>query len=108
MRVGLAPPRLRRLAQLGAQLRKGGEEALDLSHKELYFGCAILLAPEIRANRSLASFTFSGDYVELSKPCTLKATDTEADFAGAYLGESGAILCAAFIPRCEYVSLTPG
>ena len=40
----------------------GDETELDLSGKGLSAGCAILLAPEIQANWSLSSLTFSGGF----------------------------------------------
>ena len=74
----------------------GDETELDLSSKGLSPGCAILLAPEMEANRSLSKFTFSGDDHE-SKPVTVEIGMTEADFSGAILMETGTIILAAWL-----------
>jgi hypothetical protein len=47
----------------------------------------------------LATFTFSGDRSD-SKPFTMETSMVEADFGGKYLGASGAIMAAAFLPKC--------
>ena len=56
----------------------------------------------------MTKFTISGDgYNRLTysvkdfPPVTIEASMTEADFSGKYLGASGAILIAAFLPKCQ-------
>jgi hypothetical protein len=49
---------------------------------------------------ALSTFTFSGDY-ECSQPVTMETTLTKADFSGKYLGVSGAMMVAAFLPKCQ-------
>ena len=46
----------------------------------------------------MRSFTFSGDYSD-SKPATLTVDMTEADLNGKKLGESGAVMAAAFLEK---------
>ena len=50
----------------------------------------------IQDNGALAKFTFSGDHDD-SKPVTVEVCMTEADFSGAKLGTSGAIILAAWL-----------
>jgi hypothetical protein len=45
------------------------------------------------------TLTFSGDRYD-SNPVTMETSMVEADFGGKYLGESGAIMAAAFLPKC--------
>ena len=52
------------------------------------------------AIRALAKFTFSGDH-QYSKPVTLETTMTKANFSGKFLQASGAIMLAAFLPKCQ-------
>ena len=58
------------------------------------------------AKRALAKFTISGDryynngYKE-PPPVTIETTMTEANFNGTHLGASGAIMLAAFLPKCQ-------
>ena len=51
-------------------------------------------------------FTFSGDKYD-SKPVTIESSMTEADFSGKVLQASGAIMLAAFLPKCRYVQEYP-
>jgi hypothetical protein len=44
-------------------------------------------------------FTFSGDG-EDNEPVTMGTSMVEADFSGKGLGISGAIMVAAFLPKC--------
>jgi hypothetical protein len=48
---------------------------------------------------ALSTFTFSGDSEE-SEPVTMETSMVEADFGGKYLCASGAIIVAAFLPKC--------
>jgi hypothetical protein len=49
---------------------------------------------------AISHFTFSGgDYG--SKPVTMEISMTEADFSAKGLGECGAIMVAAFLPKCQ-------
>jgi hypothetical protein len=43
--------------------------------------------------------TFSGDNSD-SKPFTIETSMVEADFGGKGLGISGALMIAAFLPKC--------
>ena len=45
-------------------------------------------------------FTFCGDHSK-SEPVTIDASMTEARFSGKYLQASGAIMLAAFLPKCQ-------
>ena len=58
----------------------------------------ILDTRDIHASGALAKFTFSGDSDD-SKPVTVEVGMTEADFSGAKLGASGAIILAAWLQR---------
>ena len=49
---------------------------------------------------ALTKLTISGDE-SYSKPVTIKTSMTEADFSGKNLGASGAIMLAAFLPKCR-------
>jgi hypothetical protein len=48
---------------------------------------------------AISKFTFSGDRFN-SKPVTMETSMVEADFGGKGLGLSGAIMVAAFLPKC--------
>jgi hypothetical protein len=48
---------------------------------------------------ALSMFTFSGDRDD-SKPVTMKTSMVEMDFGGKGLGASGAIMVAAYLPKC--------
>ena len=69
---------------------------LNISSNLLKAEGARILAPAIKATGSLVSLTFSGDQRN-SKPVTIDTTMTEADFSGAGLGASGAIILAAWL-----------
>jgi hypothetical protein len=45
-------------------------------------------------------FTFSGDDKD-GEPVTMETSMVEANFGGKGLGISGAILVAAFLPKCK-------
>jgi hypothetical protein len=62
-------------------------------------GFAKELSSGIRDNGAILKFTFSGDRSG-SKPVTIETSMVEADFGGRGLGESGAIMIAAFLPKC--------
>ena len=47
----------------------------------------------------MSRFTFSGDHYD-SKPVTMETSMVEADFSGKVFGASGAIMVAAFLPKC--------
>jgi hypothetical protein len=57
------------------------------------------VADAIKDMGALSQFTFSGDNYD-SKPVTMEISMTEADFSAKGLGDSGAILVAAFLPKC--------
>ena len=54
----------------------------------------------LSGSRAISTFTFSGDSND-SKPVTMETSMVEADFGGKYLGASGAIMAAAFLPKCK-------
>ena len=58
----------------------------------------VLLA--IPTSGALVKFTISGDQYN-SKPVTIETTMTEANFSGKVLQASGAIMLAAFLPKCQ-------
>ena len=59
--------------------------------------------PDIHlAIRALAKFTFSGQVGrQEGPPVTMETSMVEADFSGKKLGVSGAIMLAAFLPKCQ-------
>ena len=59
-------------------------------------GFAKELAVGISANGALETITF-GD----NQAVTMKTVMIEADFSGRELGVSGAIIVAAFLPKCQ-------
>jgi hypothetical protein len=54
---------------------------------------------DISDNGAISTFTFSGDRHD-SKPVTMESSMVEAYFGGKHLGASGAIMAAAFLPKC--------
>ena len=58
------------------------------------------IANAIPTMGALAKFTISGDQYH-SKPVTIETTMTEANFSGKVLQASGAIILAAFLPKCQ-------
>ena len=56
----------------------------------------IALAGAIKNNGALESITFGDE-----QAVTMKTIMTEADFSGKGLGVSGAIIVAAFLPKCQ-------
>ena len=74
----------------------GDETELDLSNKNLSAGCAVLVANEVKNNGALETIT-SGD----EEAVTMNADMAEADFNGKRLGTSGAMILAAFLPKCR-------
>jgi hypothetical protein len=61
-------------------------------------GFAQELAVGIKDNGALSQFIFSGD--ENDNTVTMQTSMTDADFSGQGLGVSGAIMVAAFLPKC--------
>jgi hypothetical protein len=58
------------------------------------------MSPNIPSdNRAISQFTFSGDGHD-NTPVTMEISMTEADFSAKGLGKSGAIMVAAFLPKC--------
>ena len=57
---------------------------------------AQIIAPAIGPNGALETITF-GD----KQAATMKTAMTEADLSGKELGASGAIIAAAFLPKCQ-------
>ena len=55
---------------------------------------------------ALVKFTISGeqyydDGFKDAPPVIIEASMTKADFSGKHLGASGAIMLAAFLPKCQ-------
>jgi hypothetical protein len=67
-------------------------------------GDAVLIANDISDMGGILQFTFSGDdYDDPSEawgPVTMETSMVEAGFSGKGLGISGAIMVAAFLPKC--------
>jgi hypothetical protein len=61
--------------------------------------CSIAIANSIPDMRAILQFTFSGDSYD-STPVTMETSMVEANFGGKGLGISGAIMVAAFLPKC--------
>jgi hypothetical protein len=80
------------LAQLS-----GKETELDFSGQDLRVEDAPLIANAIKGE-ALSRLTFCGD--DGSKWVTIETSMTEADFSAKDLGISGAIILAAFLPKC--------
>jgi hypothetical protein len=78
---------------------KGNETELNMSGKMDGTGDATMLVPEIIDNGAMSKFTFSGGRSD-SKPVTMETSMVEADFHEKGLGASGAIMVAAFLPKC--------
>ena len=51
-----------------------------------------------RDSKALQKFVFAG---KGATPVTMNVTMTEADFSSKGLGVSGAIMLAAFLPKCQ-------
>ena len=54
----------------------------------------------IAASSALTKFTFRGDK-EDSEPIAMDTSMSEATFSSRKLGVSGAIIVAAFVPKCQ-------
>jgi hypothetical protein len=85
---------------------KGEEATLDFSNQGLGPGDAVLIANDISHMRAISKFAFSGNSYD-SKPVTMETSMVEADFREKGLGESGAIIAAAFLPKCTEVPEYP-
>jgi hypothetical protein len=72
---------------------------LDVSGKNLGTEGALVITEYLDGNRAISTFTFSGDDEE-SEPVTMEISMVEADFSWKGLGLSGAIMVAAFLPKC--------
>jgi hypothetical protein len=62
-------------------------------------GFAQELVVGIKDNGAISQFTFSGDD-HASTPATMETSMVDADFGWKGLGISGAIMVAAFLPKC--------
>ena len=78
----------------------GDATGANLSGIKMDADDAVVVADELTAKGALAKFTVSGDS-SVSKPLTIESSMTEANFSGKGLGASGAIMLAAFIPKCQ-------
>ena len=47
----------------------------------------------------MKKLTISGDYLD-SKPVTIETSMIEANFSNKALGDSGAMMLGAFLPKC--------
>jgi hypothetical protein len=81
---------------------KLGMTELDLSNKGLQVADAIIVAAWIshKDKGTISKFVFSGDDNDMAKSVTMDTSMVEADFGGKCLGVSGAIMVAAFLPKC--------
>eukprot|EP00935_MAST-01C_sp_MAST-1C-sp1_P000241 g241.t1 len=62
----------------------------------------IAIGDAIPTMRALVKFTFSGQVDgDKGPPVTMETSMVEADFSGKELGVSGAIMLAAFLPKCH-------
>ena len=68
----------------------------DLSGLGMSADDAAVLADELPAKGALETITF-GDY----QAVTMNTSMTEADFSGKELYTSGAVIVAAFLPKCQ-------
>ena len=73
---------------------------LNIAKNYIDAGDAKILSPAIGANRAMKKLTISGDQ-SYSKPVTIETSMTEARFSSKYLEASGAIMLAAFLPKCQ-------
>ena len=84
---------------------------LDISDNQLGYdddmSGVIAISDAIPTMGALAKFTISGDDKFNSEPVTIESSTTEADFSGKVLQASGAIMLAAFLPKCRYVREYP-
>jgi hypothetical protein len=72
---------------------------LNLAKNYINAADATILAPAISDNGAISQFTFSGEGHD-SKPVNMETSMVEADFGRKALGVSGAIMVAAFLPKC--------
>ena len=70
-----------------------------VSSKLIILSGITALANAIPDMRAISQFTCSGDSDD-STPVTMETSMVEADFGGKRLGLSGAIMVAAFLPKC--------
>jgi hypothetical protein len=70
---------------------------------EVAYGATPSVSIIRKENTSLVKFTFSGTGTDqkLAKPVTLEVSMAEACFSNSNLGPSGAIMLAAFLPKCR-------
>ena len=74
---------------------------LDVSGQSLGVEGALVIRRYLENNGALAKFTFSGQVVyDEGPPVTMETSMLEADFSDKKLGASGAIMLAAFLPKC--------
>ena len=70
---------------------------LDISGSTTSTGDAIVFSSWLSRYKVLASITFGNN-----QAVTMKTDMVAADFSGKNLGASGAIIMAAFLPKCRY------
>jgi hypothetical protein len=103
--------------QLGADGAKIVAEALgentslsdlNISRNSLNAEGTNHLAAFLRQNTAMSKLTFCGNGGQGGAdgdPVTIESTMTEADFSGKRLGAGGAMLVAAFLPRCPGMAI---
>eukprot|EP00935_MAST-01C_sp_MAST-1C-sp1_P001164 g1164.t1 len=88
----------------------GALTALDLSSNDIGPEGAKHIAEAVKGHGAMKKLTISGDESNWSddsrnsKPVTIEISMTEADFSGKILGVSGAIMLAAFLPKCRAIA----
>ena len=78
----------------------GGKDRWGDSVPNIDIAFAREFAVGLGANGAMKKLTISGDK-SFSKPVTIETSMTEADFGDKGLGVSGAIMLAAFLPKCR-------
>jgi hypothetical protein len=87
------------MTALGAALKASATVTdLNISKNDLKAKDITGFAEHLKDMGSLSKLIFSGD-LRNSTPVTMEVGMTEADFSGANLGVSGAIIVSAFIPK---------
>ena len=75
---------------------------LDVSSQSLGVEGALVIRRYLENSGAMAKFTFSGMVgTREGPPVTAETSMTEADFSKKMLGASGAIMLAAFLPKCQ-------
>ena len=78
----------------------GNHLGITESHSAADMSGVMAIATAITTMGALTKLTISGDQ-SYCEPVTVEASMTEADFSSKYLMASGAIMLAAFLPKCQ-------